>query len=626
MASTTVFLAIQEHDLDRAGEADVLPLRLDLRIKARERLGTDRVRDDAEFLAQRDRIAAHARGWRWFGALVRELRDQRRSPWLEGVSILEVRELLFVLSYYQALFEAVLARGCTVRISADCDYAQDWTPALLSHIWLSLVTVARRYQAEGHPVEIVDAARRPVSDPSRHPLVRLASRGLSAALGYGINRLAQHTSFLLKPRQPVSFEQLPRADVLLLGIQITDSVRQVRLARLLERRLQEKFLWIRLEADARLEWAERALLGEVKEVRNALRSEDIRYDIWRSWRLKTLSHASVTWDLAKAIRKVCRGLKLTRLETYNLLVLLLHSEVPLLWRRWGRILSSVNPRLAMGNSAIHEMAVPIAWCRRAGIPFCLIPTGAYHDWLNIYFLSTGDHLFQYGRDGQAMMKQTRLFPVKARTPVCGPIFLKDEVDVARSSLSHSADSTRAAAKLLFLETLDLSFAFMISPGQWEKWMKALARACAGAGVALVLRPHPRDPRGGFYEKLSRELEREGVVIELDTQHNLIEAVAASCAFTARCFDTACMKAMLFGRPFLVFLPDRMWPPIDRFLRRSGTAAASQAEMSEHLRRVRHDEEFRARCLAKQDRFLNQYFDFSIQDGWSRIADYVTDQV
>ncbi|MFH0908126.1 MAG: hypothetical protein V1929_05130 [bacterium] len=619
-----IFIVVQEGDLALVGDRSVLPLRLDLLWKARKMFGDERVIDAAGVLTSRDVITAKAEAFRWFGAFVRYVQDPRTAPWMEALGYLEVREALFLVSYYQRLVASLHGKGYAVAAAEIPTALQDWHPELASTIWRALGAVLADARDRGGSVEFIGADGLPRRGPPPVSWYRMLLRAMRGGIGRVLNSLGRIPLAIKHrgSRDPSSFRP---ADVALFGVQVTDCIRQVDLAASMEKRFGDRFIWIHSQPDRNLEHGEKLVFARALKIQNRLRVEDVYTYLWRSWTLKQLAWFDSTWELAGILtRRILQPIRMSRSRLFELLVHVVHAEPALAWHKWDRLLRAVRPRVAVGNSAIHEMSLPIAWCRRNNVPFCLVPTGGYYESVDSFFVLTGDHLFQYGRLGPELFRRGNLFPTVSSMPVCGPIFVRDEVEASRHELKDAVPCDWPERKILYLETMDLSMPNILSPGQMERWFVALARACAASGCGLVLRPHPRDIRGSFYRRLAERMRAVGADVDIDEGDSLVRSLFRTRAVIARSFDTACLKTLVFGTPLLSFMPERGWPPMDHFMRRAAHVPKTEQELTKCFGRIMSDEPYRQALLRRQDAFKEHYLDMSIRDGWERIADFAAD--
>lgn len=622
--SRQIFIVVQEGDLALVGDRSILPLRLDLLWMARKKFGDARVIDASAVMSSRDVITAKAEAFRWFGAYVRYVQDPRTPPWMEALGYLEMREALFLISYYQRLVTCLQGQGYTVAAADIYTAAQGWHPELAATIWRALRAVLAEARDRGIPVDFIGVDGKPQSGPLALSWRQTMLRAVRSGLGRVINMFGR-IPLAIKHRGSRDPASLPHSDVLLFGVQVTDCIRQVDLAKSLETRFGDRFLWVHSRPDKNLEHGEKLILSRAAGIKNRLNTEDLYTYIWRLWPLKQLAWFDSTWALAGALIKRIPGpMRMSRSRLFELLVHVIHTEPALAWHRWDRLLHAIRPRVGVGNSAIHEMSLPIAWCRRNNVPFCLVPTGGYYESVDSFFVLTGDHLFQYGALGPELFRRGKLFPTAKSMPRCGPIFLRDEVEASRRALRDSVPSDWPEQKILYLETLDLSMPNTLSSGQMDQWFMALARACAVAGCGLVLRPHPRDVRGSFYHQLAGRMRAAGADVEVDEGDSLVNSLFRTKAVIARSFDTACLKTLVFGSPLLSFMPYRGWPPQDHFMRRAAHVPKTEPDLAECFKRLMGDEAYRQGLIGRQDAFKEHYLDMSIHDGWERITNFVAD--
>lgn len=598
-----------------AADADVLPLRPDLWLEAVERFGAARVRDLHDVLGPREICRLRCAQARAMARVIAAARADRREPWLEGAGLYELSRALPILAVMRALLERLARDYERISVFYACEVTESWRPDILSWLWSSLFHAAEDARRSGLAVTVVG---RPAAGSSFAKSGRGEApiRAIQRFLGRIVCRWFSRLDVFFKARGVVAADAVPRADVVLAGIQVTDVVSQAPLAIELEKRLGERFLWIRGQPARELEARERSWAAAGSAVARKLDASDVEQGIWRWWPLAAWSSWYMASRLASFWREGTRPAPAVREDTAaDFIFARVRGNSLLKWRKWDRILRRAGCRVMLGSSNIFEMATMVSWAQRQDVPFLMMPHGFFHDTVNLYPAMAADYVACLGPGWPAVFASHRTLPKPKEALNVGGLFLDASTEPGRGPTAHGRD-------VLFIASHDMADPLSDSPRGWVEWFRALGRACREADVTLVLRGHPRKKPGTFYEDVVADIKVAGGRARVDDADSLDGALDGKLAAVSRCLDTAAVRGILLGVPVFGFLASRQWPPQNRFLREICVLAGSEAALADRLRRLADSPDERAAEVRRQREALRPWVDTSVRDGHARVVEWI----
>ena len=609
MANVLMLAGCPGH-LDLVGEADVLALRPDLYMLATRRFPAGRVKDLSDLVSPRAAQAAGARSLRASGAFIHASRQEGSG--LEACGMHELNRTLHLHALLDALLAAAGRRYDEIRIPEGWTGDASWRTWSEATMFTALRAAALQHARRGVRIRLGDRAL-----PSgRLPRRRLLVRALRAAAGRLVLGLLRRAPALVADAPPGP--ALPRGEVLVAGLQATDSVLQTALVP----RLVEAFpglCWLRQrQAAVKLAEDEQALLRAEGQ---PLAVEASSFPVW-TWRrpaYRTLAAAAQSLAAARAlIRRPRAGsvpLDLDLLQ--DLLLETLHLDAPLGIARWRAALAGSPHRLVIGNSLVAGMGPFAEAAREAGRALLLIPHGGAGEvTIQYYQVASADYAMALGREYERVYRGPSVYPGPRAVRRIGNFFLGVE--------PMPAVDPAERRHVLFLETNDFTLPLQTSSGALWRVLELTARAAAAAGGTASFRPHPRLETRSYYDRVAGHLRAAGLPAMLDPESSVWAALARARCVVSASFDTSCLKAMMAGVPVLFHNPWPAWYPSERTMRRIMGRSLSADELVETVRALEPGSEAARAWLARQQAFVQEFIDADPPAPAERLVAFVRD--
>ncbi len=244
-------------------------------------------------------------------------------------------------------------------------------------------------------------------------------------------------------------------------------------------------------------------------------------------------------------------------------------------------------------------------------PEAISQTGDYHS----PFYQVPEKTAVYGPHYWRLLCQVSSYPPKSVVPVGQPRYdvmsrsseLYDRGDFLKR---HGIEGKRGVVLLMTQPFLGESERYRLS--------ELAARAVAGSGHALVVKPHPRE-KPGYYKNIVKAIVPDAIL--LDPRADAAEAIFASDVMVTG-FSTTAIEAAVLRKP-VVFVRTTAGSA-ESFIRSGlGIEVESEAQLRVTMDRLLSDDAFLAETLERQDGFLADHLAGADGHATERVLDLMS---